>query len=96
MRDILCSYHIYIVAYSLKARIVEPQQPAVTRQRNVNKNRGVVFSARCVPMSAQAAMEYVMSSLSSSCTAADERCFLRVPCRDFISRTISESVSEVE
>jgi hypothetical protein len=32
-----------IAAYSLKARKVEPQQLVVTRQRSVNKNRGVVF-----------------------------------------------------
>jgi hypothetical protein len=37
------------VAYSLKARIVESQRPAVTRQRPVNNNRGMVFSAQCVP-----------------------------------------------
>jgi hypothetical protein len=31
------------VAYSLKARTVESQQPAVTRQRPVSKNRGMFF-----------------------------------------------------
>jgi hypothetical protein len=73
-----------IVAYYLKARIVESQQPAVTRQRPVN-NRGMVFSAQSVPMAAHATMEYVMHSLSNNCTATEERCFLRGPCRDVIS-----------
>jgi hypothetical protein len=36
------------VAYTLKARIAESQQPSVTRQRPVN-NRGTVFSTRSVP-----------------------------------------------
>jgi hypothetical protein len=35
------------VAYSLKARIVESQQPAVTKQRAVN--RGLVFSMQSMP-----------------------------------------------
>jgi hypothetical protein len=35
------------VAYSLKARTVESQQPAVTRQQCIN-NKGTVFSAQSV------------------------------------------------
>jgi hypothetical protein len=85
----------HIVAYSLKARIVEPQRPAFTRQRSVNKNIGIVFSARSVPMLAHATMEYIIPSLSYNNTAIEEQCFLRGPCRDVISRTFSdESVSQ--
>jgi hypothetical protein len=76
-----------IVAYSLKSRIMESQQPAVTRQRPVNNNRGKVFSAQCVPMAAHATMEYAMPSLSNNCTATDEPCFLLGPFRDVKSRT---------
>jgi hypothetical protein len=39
------------VVYSLQARIVVSQQPAVSRQRPVN-NRGIVFSAQSVQMAA--------------------------------------------
>jgi hypothetical protein len=74
-----------IVAYSLKARIMESQQLAVIRQRPVN-NRGMVFSARSVLMNAHAKMEYAMPSLSNNCIATEERCFLCGPCRDIISR----------
>jgi hypothetical protein len=73
------------VAYYLKARIEESQQPTVTRQRIVNG--GMVFSAQSVPMATHATVEYVMPSLSNNCTATKERCFLRGPCRDLISRT---------
>jgi hypothetical protein len=62
------------VVYSLKARIVESQQLAVTRQRPVNNNRGIVFCAQSVPMVAHATMEYIMPSRSNSCTATEERC----------------------
>jgi hypothetical protein len=56
-----------------------------------------VFSAWSVPMAAHATMEHVMPPLSNNRTATDERCFLRGPCRDVISRTVSEeSVSGVE
>jgi hypothetical protein len=75
------------VAYSLKAGIVEPQQPVVTRQWPINNNRGMVFSTQSVPMAVHAIMEYVMPSLSNSCTAAEERCFIRGPCLDVTSRT---------
>jgi hypothetical protein len=37
-------HNIHNVAYLLKARIVELQQLAVTRQRPINKNRGMAFS----------------------------------------------------
>jgi hypothetical protein len=75
-----------IVAYSLKARIAESQQPAVTWQRPVN-NRGMAFSAQSVPMAEHATMECVMPSLSNNCTATEKRCFLSGPFRDVISRT---------
>jgi hypothetical protein len=65
------------MAYSLKARIVESQQPAVTRQWPLNNNRGMVISVQSVPMAANATMDYVMPSLSNSCTT-EEQCFLRV------------------
>jgi hypothetical protein len=38
----------YIVAYSLKARVVESQQLAITKQRPVSNNRGMVFSTQSV------------------------------------------------
>jgi hypothetical protein len=53
----------------------------VTRQRPVNSNRGIVFSALSAPMAAQAAMD----------TATEERCFLCGPFRDVLSRTIRVS-----
>jgi hypothetical protein len=53
------------MAYWHKARIVESQQPAVTRQRPVNNNRGIVFYAQSVPMAVQATVEYIMPSLSN-------------------------------
>jgi hypothetical protein len=54
-----------MVAYSLKARIVETQQPAVTRQRPVNDNRGMVFSAQSMHKAVDATMEYVIPSQSN-------------------------------
>jgi hypothetical protein len=81
-----------IVSYSLKARIVESQQPAVTRQRPVNKNKVMVFSARSFPMAIHTTTQYVMPSLSNSRTATEERCFLRCPNRDVISRAVSEEL----
>jgi hypothetical protein len=74
------------VFYSLKARIVESQQPAITRRRPVN-NRVMVFSAQSMPMAAHATMVYVMPSLSNNCTATEEGCFLCCPCRGVIRRT---------
>jgi hypothetical protein len=79
------------VAYSLKSRTVELQQPAVTRQVPVNK-RGMVFSARSVLMAAHATMEYIIPPISNNCTAKEEQCFLRGPCRDVISRIVSEAL----
>jgi hypothetical protein len=54
---------------------------AVSRQRPVNSNRVMVFSARFALMTAHETME----------TATKERCFLCDPCLYVISRTISES-----
>jgi hypothetical protein len=51
----------------------------VTRQRPVNSDRGIVFSARSAPMAAQAAIG----------PETEERCFLYGPFRDVLSRTIS-------
>jgi hypothetical protein len=79
-------YVEHIVEYALKAKIVESEQPAVTRQQPVN-NRGMVFSSQSVAMAAHATMEYVMPSLSNNCTATEERCLIRGPCRNVISRT---------
>jgi hypothetical protein len=69
---------------------MESQKSTVTRQRPVNKIRGIVFSAQSIPMAAHAAMEYVMLSLSKNYTATEEQCFLRYPCRDVINRTVQE------
>jgi hypothetical protein len=63
----------HAVAYSLKARTVHSQQPAVTTQRPVNNNRRIVFYAQSVPMAAHATVEYVMPSLSNNYTATEER-----------------------
>jgi hypothetical protein len=63
---------IGIAAYSLKARIVDLQQPAVTKQRPVNKNRDMEFSVQSLPMAVDATMEYVMPLLSNNCTATEE------------------------
>jgi hypothetical protein len=62
----------------------------VTRQRHVNNNRGMVFSAPAVPMAAHATMEYGMPQLRNNRTATEERCFLRGLCRDVISRAVSK------
>jgi hypothetical protein len=54
-----------------------------------------VFSARSVPMAADATVEHIMPPLSNNCIATKERCFLHGPCGDVISRTVSEeSVSQ--
>jgi hypothetical protein len=52
----------------------------------------MAFSARSVTMAADATMEYVMSLLSKNCTATEERCFLRGPCR-YVDESV-EAVSE--
>jgi hypothetical protein len=69
---------LYTVAYSLKTRTVEPQQPAFTRQLPVNHKRGMVFSAQFVPMAAYATMEYVMPSLSNNYTGQRNHVFYAV------------------
>jgi hypothetical protein len=76
---------LYTGTYSLKARIVESQLPAVTRQRPVNNNREMVFSARHLPMATHAKIWHIVPPLSNNCPATEERCFLCGPCRDVIS-----------
>jgi hypothetical protein len=71
------------MAHSLKARIFKSQRQAVTWQRRVNYNRGMLFSAQSMQM----VVEYVMPSLSNNCTAIEERRFLCCPCREVMSRT---------
>jgi hypothetical protein len=51
------------VAYLLKARIVESQQPFASKQRLVDKNIRMAFSVQSVPMAAHAAT-YVLFCLS--------------------------------
>jgi hypothetical protein len=58
---------------------VGSQQPAITRHRPVNNDRGMVFSAQSVPMAVHSTMEHVMPSLSNSYSAKEERCFLYGP-----------------
>jgi hypothetical protein len=82
------------VAYALKARIVETQQPAVTRQRPVNKNRRMAFSAEFVPMAAHATMQYVMPSLSNNCTTREERHFLGNACEMLSAEQVSQGEFE--
>jgi hypothetical protein len=67
---LLKSIYKYIVPYSLKARTVESQQLAISRQRPINI-RGMVFSAQSMLMAAHATMEYVMPSLSNNCTMTE-------------------------
>jgi hypothetical protein len=83
------------VAHSLKARIVESQQLAVTMQRPLN-NRGMVFSAQSVLMAAHAAIEYIIPLLSNNFTATEEQCFLCSPCQDVISRNSSYRTAAVQ
>jgi hypothetical protein len=59
----------------------------LTRQRHINNNRGMVFSVRSVPMAGHAVVDYVMPSLSNSCTATEEQCYLCGPCQNVINRT---------
>jgi hypothetical protein len=61
---------IYIVAYSLKARILESHQPAVTRQQPIN--RGMAFCMQSMLMAEHATVEYIIPSLSQNCTATEE------------------------
>jgi hypothetical protein len=69
-----------IAAYSLKARIVESQQLAVTRQQPLNNNRGMVLSAQFVPMDSHTTVEYIIPILSNGCTATEMWCFLYGSC----------------
>jgi hypothetical protein len=55
-----------------------------------------VISAQPVQMAAGETMEYAMPPLSNNCTPTEERCFLSGPCRDVISKTISEEVVSEE
>jgi hypothetical protein len=75
------------VAYLLKARIVESQQPAITRQQSIN-NRSMVFSEQSVTMAAHATVEYIMPSLSNNCTATEEWCFLCSPCWSYTNLAV--------
>jgi hypothetical protein len=76
------SIGLHIVSYSFKARNVELQRPAVTGQRPVSNNRGIVLSAQSLSIASHATMKYVMPSLSNNCIATEKQCFLRSPCRD--------------
>jgi hypothetical protein len=69
---------------------MESQQPAVTRQLPVNNNRGMVFSALSMPIAAHATVEHIVLPVSNNRNATEERCFLRGPCRDVISKPVSE------
>jgi hypothetical protein len=87
----VCMYmYVCIVPYSLKARIVESQQPAVTRQRQVDSNRGM-FSTQSVPMTAHTTEEYVMQLLSNNRTPTEKRYSLRGTCRSYIMSPVLES-----
>jgi hypothetical protein len=66
-----------IVACTLKARIMKPQQPAVTTQQPVN-NSEIAISEQSVPMTVHATMEYAMPSLSNNCTATENGVFYAV------------------
>jgi hypothetical protein len=80
------------VIYLVKARIVESQQVAVTRQWPVNNNRGMVFSVEPMLMAVHTIVEYIMPSLSNNFTATQERCFLRGLCQVVISRSRSAHI----
>jgi hypothetical protein len=91
------------VVYSLKARVMVSQQPAITRQQPVNNNREVAFSVWPMPMAVHATMEYVMPPLNNNHIATEKQRFIHGLCRDVISRTVcevsqsvSQSVSGVE
>jgi hypothetical protein len=73
----------YTLAYSVEARVVESQQPAVARQWPLNNNIVMVLSALLI--AEHATMEYAMPSLSYNCTATEERYFLCGPCRSYIN-----------
>lgn len=60
------SRYFSIVACLLKAKIVESQHPAFTREWPTNDNRGMMFSVQSMRTAAYARMEYVIS-LSNNC-----------------------------
>jgi hypothetical protein len=62
------------VAYSLKARVIGLQYPAVSRQWPLN-NRGTMFSAQSMPVVVHATVEYVMPSLSYNFTTTENGVF---------------------
>jgi hypothetical protein len=66
-----CKWEGHILVYSLKARIVVLEQPAVTMQRPVN--RRMAFSVQFAPMAAYATIEYVIISLSNNFTPTGKR-----------------------
>jgi hypothetical protein len=75
------------VAYSLKERTVESQQPAISRQRPINSRNGVFCVVRADGCARNNGI--VMPPLSNKCSATDELCFLRSPCQNVISRATS-------
>jgi hypothetical protein len=79
---------LYTVAYSLKARTVKSQQPAVTRQQPVNNNKGMVFSPKSVYIVMHATKEYFLPLLSNNLNLTEEVCFLRGSYRDILCETI--------
>jgi hypothetical protein len=60
------------------------------------KQQRMMFSAQSVSIAAHATMEYSMPSLSNSCTATEERCFLCGPCRSYIMSWALKSSPRVE
>jgi hypothetical protein len=72
------------VAYSLKGRTVESQQPAVTRKRPVN-NKGTVFSTRSVPRYYEENLGFSYSDYSSV-VAKDKYERNDLPCKAWTDR----------
>jgi hypothetical protein len=54
----------------------------------------MVFSAWFVPLAVHAAVKYIVLLLSNNRTAVREWCVLWDLCRDVISKTVSEELSE--
>jgi hypothetical protein len=52
-----------------------------------HKQERNAVSAQVMPMAAHTTVECIMPSLSNSCTATEERCFLHGPCWDVMRRT---------
>jgi hypothetical protein len=82
--------HLHIALAALATvhigKSMESQQPAVTRQRPLN-NRWMVIAVRSVLE--HATVEYVIPTLSKTCTATEEQCFLRGSRREVISVAVS-------